>query len=233
VDSGKTKELEKWYKGSVSYWDRQEASVNGVLGSLPETHMPDINGSEKLIARIKDLRNPPTFGRAIDCGCGIGRITKDLLCRYFSKIDLLDPCEKYIDMCKDYVDQPEIVEHTFCKGLQQFKFEQGKYDVIWVQWCLLYMTDYDIVNFLKRAKRNLNPNGIIVVKENVLGHPGNDFDFDRDDNSVTRSVEIYRNLLTKTGLDIVIDQQQKDWPDYLFPLHMFVLQVPQKLKVER
>jgi protein N-terminal methyltransferase len=44
------------------------------------------------------------------------------------------------------------------------------FDVIWCQWCLGYLTDPDLVAFLKRCHEALNsenPRSLIVVKENV------------------------------------------------------------------
>eukprot|EP00798_Chlamydomonas_sp_ICE-L_P010704 gene10704-12405_t len=29
----------------------------------------------------------------------------------------------------------------YCSGLQEQKFAAGRYDCIWIQWCLLYLTD--------------------------------------------------------------------------------------------
>jgi protein N-terminal methyltransferase len=55
------------------------------------------------------------------------------------------------------------------------------FDVVWCQWCLSYMTDPDLVAFLKRSQRTLRKGGAIVVKENVCkdgegGVPENRFD---------------------------------------------------------
>ena len=69
-------------------------------------------------------------GRAIDCGAGIGRITKDLLLDKFEKVDLIEPCPKYIEDAKKYVDNPNA-ENFYCAGLQEFEFKY-KYDCIWI-----------------------------------------------------------------------------------------------------
>lgn len=33
-----------------------------------------------------------------------------------------------------------------CMGLQDFDPEDGSYDVIWIQWALLYLTDDDCIS---------------------------------------------------------------------------------------
>lgn len=75
--------------------------------------------------------------------------------------------------------------------------DTGKvFDVIWCQWCLGYLTNPDLVAFLKRSQEALNPENrrsLIVVKENLCH---NDMDgsalevFDEEDSSLIRFVEI-------------------------------------------
>ena len=69
--------------------------------------------------------------------------------------------------------------------------DETGFDVVWCQWCLPYMTDADLIAFLRRSQAALRKEGpgVIVVKENVC----NDGDggapiliFDKDDSSVTR-----------------------------------------------
>jgi protein N-terminal methyltransferase len=71
--------------------------------------------------------------------------------------------------------------------------DTGKvFDVIWCQWCLGYLTNPDLVAFLRRSHEALNPGNprsLIVVKENLCR---NDMDgsalevFDEEDSSLTR-----------------------------------------------
>jgi len=67
--------------------------------------------------------------------------------------------------------------------------DESGFDVVWCQWCLPYMTDTDLIAFLKRSQAALRKGGAIVVKENVCkdgegGVPG--IRFDAEDSSVTR-----------------------------------------------
>jgi protein N-terminal methyltransferase len=59
------------------------------------------------------------------------------------------------------------------KGLQEFVFGE-KYDCIWVQWCLCYLTDDDCLTFLERARDSLvecpdssHKSGLMFIKENI------------------------------------------------------------------
>lgn len=45
-----------WYNASVAYWDRQEATFNGVLGGYGHVSEPDISESRKFL--MKAMRRP-------------------------------------------------------------------------------------------------------------------------------------------------------------------------------
>ena len=69
--------------------------------------------------------------------------------------------------------------------------DESGFDVVWCQWCLTYMTDADLIAFLKRSQAALRKEGpgVIVVKENVCidGEGGvPEIRFDEEDSSVTR-----------------------------------------------
>ena len=69
------------------------------------------------------------------------------------------------------------------------------FDVIWCQWCLGYLTNPDLVAFLKRCYEALNsdnPRSLIVVKENICSNnmDGSAMEvFDEEDSSLTRFAE--------------------------------------------
>lgn len=51
------------------------------------------------------------------------------------------------------VDIKYIVHMCYFKGLHKFMpTENQKYDVIWIQWVLGYITDSDLVEFLKKCR---------------------------------------------------------------------------------
>ncbi len=74
-------------------------------------------------------------------------------------------------------------------GLQEFQFE-FKYDIVWVQWVLCYLTDEDLIAFLHKCKTHLvdQKNGMVYVKENVHD---TSFYVDKEDNSVVRSDKLF------------------------------------------
>uniref|UniRef100_A0A0G4FQ34 Alpha N-terminal protein methyltransferase 1 n=1 Tax=Chromera velia CCMP2878 TaxID=1169474 RepID=A0A0G4FQ34_9ALVE len=214
----------EWYKKAEDYWENQEVSVNGVLGGYEVVSHTDIAASSDFLNALKALPaekgGPCGFEYACDCGAGIGRVSKGLLLKHFQKVDLVEPCEKYLRKAKDFV-QSDRAKEFICVGLQDFDPIPDRYDVIWIQWVALYLTDPDLDSFLKRCKRALKPNGVICLKENVVVGVDGKFHIDKDDNSIMRTDEHYRVLIKKAGLQLLCEMRQPKFPKGLFPVFMF------------
>ena len=58
------------------------------------------------------------------------------------------------------------------------------------------------------------------MKEN---HCKYGFVVDKQDYSVTRSTELYKQLFQKAGLTLLKEQTQKDWPEDLFGVRIYAL----------
>ncbi len=158
-------------------------------------------------------------GCALDCGAGIGRISKELLLPIFGAVDMVEQNPKYVTKAKELITDPKM-QNYFNVGLQNFTPAAGRYDVIWVQWVLGHLPDDDFVAFFKRCIIGLapGPNSYIVVKENALPEG---FLYDKDDDSVMRSDGMLRELFTKAGLSLIKTSLQKKFPTELFPVRMY------------
>ncbi|KAL5773902.1 hypothetical protein ACOSP7_011459 [Xanthoceras sorbifolium] len=221
----------QWYREGISYWQGVEASVDGVLGGFGTVNGVDISGSEAFLQTLLSERFP-NAGRdqhlvALDCGSGIGRITKNLLIRYFNEVDLLEPVSHFLDAAREslapenhVVSDMHKAVNFFCVPLQEFTPDTGKYDVIWVQWCIGHLTDEDFVSFFKRAKVGLKPGGLFVLKENIAR---NGFVLDKEDRSITRSDLYFKELFSRCGLHVYKSKDQKGLPEELFAVKMYAL----------
>ncbi|KAJ4702851.1 alpha N-terminal protein methyltransferase 1-like [Melia azedarach] len=210
----------QWYREGVSYWEGVEASVDGVLGGFGNVNEADIKGSEAFLQTLFSERFPDA-GRnqhlvALDCGCGIGRITKNLLIRYFNDVDLLEP----------------VLLIFFVFHFRSLLQIPGKYDVIWIQWCIGHLTDDDFVSFFKRAKVGLKPGGFFVLKENIAR---SGFVLDKEDRSITRSDVYFKELFSRCGLHIYKSKDQKGFPEELFAVKMYALttEMPKRVSKNR
>lgn len=158
---------QSWYKVAVDYWDRQPATVDGVLGGFEDIHETESQTSERMIR--EHLKYMPGKDLALDCGAGIGRVTKTVLKHIFKNVDLLEPSKTQMVEARKYCPEARKFHHI---GLQEFGYKEP-YDAIWIQWVLCYLTDEDIVHFLLKTKRDgltrdeKGKTGLIFIKENT------------------------------------------------------------------
>lgn len=72
---------------------------------------------------------------ALDCGSGIGRVSKHVLLPVFNSVELVDMMESFLLEAQNYLRvKGEKVESYHCYSLQEFTPPLGRYDVIWIQW---------------------------------------------------------------------------------------------------
>ena len=160
------------------------------------------------------------MNRALDCGAGIGRITKRLLTPLFKTVDMVELNQQFLNEAPKFLgDKAAKVDRYICCGLQNFTPELGRYDVIWCQWVLGHLTDEDLVDFFKRCQKGLAVNGIVVVKENFTS--SGEVEFDDQDSSYTRPRSLLIELLNKSGLQIIKEEKQKGFPKDIYDVRMF------------
>lgn len=225
-----------FYIKSAKYWSGVDATVSGMLGGLSRVHRPDITGSKSILARF----GPTLRECALDCGAGIGRITKHLLLPHFTTVDMVEMTEKFLDASAAYIGQPDAgrVGNRFCCALQDFTPSPGRYDIIWVQWVIGHLTLSATVEFLHRCAAGLRPcapaaastaaapvrRSVIVLKDNV--YSGAKSDFDEVDSSFMRTHDELLTVFRKAKLRVLLDERQTNMPSYICPVYAFVL-VPQ------
>mmetsp|Transcript_43474 Transcript_43474/g.31298 ORF Transcript_43474/g.31298 Transcript_43474/m.31298 type:complete len:98 (+) Transcript_43474:501-794(+) len=97
--------------------------------------------------------------------------------------------------------------------MQEFEYEY-KYDCVWMQWCLCYLTDPDLKDYLIRTRDNMHiaedgRKGIVFIKENIYD---DGFVHDKDDNSVVRSDQHFRAIFKEAGYEVLAHKHQKGFP---------------------
>ena len=66
-----------------------------MLGGLSYVHENDVRNSTKLLKKFK-LNYPLKFKRCLDLGCGIGRVSFQLLANFFEEIDLVEQSDDFL-----------------------------------------------------------------------------------------------------------------------------------------
>lgn len=230
-----TKSRQQWYKTGLGYWENEDtcpATVNGMLGGFASISKRDLEGSAQFIRYCKSKIRPelklfsdenadvPTC--ACECGAGIGRVSKGLLLPLgVSQCDLVEPSPRLIGHAPDYLGAFASKCRFFCTGLQDFQPKVDSYDIIWMQWMVGYLTDDDLVQFLKKCVTALRFGGIVVIKDNTCEKEA--FVVDRDDASTTRSLPYIIAIAELAGLTVVYQQYQEGFPEDIFPVPMVAL----------
>lgn len=156
-------------------------------------------------------------------------MSAELLLHHCCEVDLVEPSEHLLNAAKERLLNSEKIKFPkahravgfFQSGLEKFYPQKNRYDIIWIQWAMLYLTDEDAIAFLRRCAAALKPGGMIFVKENVCAEG---FIVDSEDASVTRSHAYNVDLFTKgAGLRLLHTALQKGFPKHLFKVRMYAL----------
>ncbi|XP_065370048.1 alpha N-terminal protein methyltransferase 1 [Calliphora vicina] len=224
-EHGETQKPQKeFYTKAQQYWSEIPATVNGMLGGLGYISAIDVQGSNAFLRELKLKDANKKY--ALDCGAGIGRVTKNLLMPLFNKVDMVEQDPTFAEKAKDYcstdsgstLGYPNRLGEIYNMGLQQFVPAAQKYDLVWSQWVLGHLTDQDLLAFFRRIHDGLSAGGTFVLKENVT--KTKEVVKDDEDSSVTRPLKDYERILKQAGFRIVKMTQQKSFPKGLFPVYM-------------
>ena len=220
------------------YWSQVDATVNGMLGGFSRVSPPDISESRKFLSHFFSARKSastslppasrtdplPSAKLALDCGAGIGRITKLLLLNFADEVHLLEQCESFLNQSHEYIGlEKRHRVKQICASLQSFEPESHVvYDIIWLQWVTGYLTDDELKEFLVKVTSCLNAKqGMIFVKDNTVR--GEEVDADMNDHSVTRPKSALLSIFESANLSVIRVERQKKLPRGLYPVYMFAL----------
>lgn len=158
----------------------------------------------------------------MDCGSGIGRVTKAVLLRIFQQVDMVDVNATFLDEAPQYIGtESSRVGRYICSSLHKFVPEPGRYDAVWCQWVLGQLRDEDLVDFFRRCKAGLTAHGLIFVKENMGSSQASEFD--EKDSAWTRPRSVWLEIMNRAGLTVVKEEKQKSFPKELYDVHMFAV----------
>ncbi|XP_069776052.1 N-terminal Xaa-Pro-Lys N-methyltransferase 1 isoform X4 [Narcine bancroftii] len=211
-----------FYSRAKKYWKNIPPTVDGMLGGYGHISSIDINSSKKFLLQfIEEGSGKAGTSCALDCGAGIGRITKRLLLPLFKVVDMVDVTEDFLAKAKTHLgEEGKRVDNYFCCGLQDFIPQPQRYDVIWIQWVIGHLTDDHLIQFLKRCQKGLRPNGIICVKDNVSQEGVIE---DEVDSSVCRDLGTLHTIVQLAGLQVLAEEKQDDFPDEIYQVYSLAL----------
>ena len=74
------------YKKSENYWSTVPPTVDGMLGGFADVSSSDIKASADFINKLHFKGHIKNLNLALDCGAGIGRVSKLLLLQIFKQV---------------------------------------------------------------------------------------------------------------------------------------------------
>lgn len=109
-----------------------------MLGGYTTLHAPDIRDSRAFLDKHIPITAPN--GLAMDVGAGIGRISVGLLTPRYSKVSVVESDSRFVIKAVEALK--ESLHRTYNCRLQDYKcVESQAYDLIWIQWVLMYASD--------------------------------------------------------------------------------------------
>lgn len=134
----------------------------------------------------------------------------------------MEPSPRLLSSAPEYIGTNSSKCRFFSTGLQDFEPTEQSYDIIWIQWVIGYLTDDDLISFLKRCSLALRSGGVIVIKDNTCEEEA--FTVDREDASCTRSYPYILAIAELAGLRVVYQRFQQDFPAGIFPVPMIAFE---------
>ncbi|XP_062972966.1 N-terminal Xaa-Pro-Lys N-methyltransferase 2 [Elgaria multicarinata webbii] len=212
----------QFYARAKKFYREVPASEEGMMGDFVELTNIDIESSREFLRSVVGGPGKTGTDFALDCGSGIGRVSKHVLLPLFKHVELVDMIDNFLAEAQRYLQgQGEKVDMYYCCSLQEFIPTPRKYDVIWIQWVSGNLTDKDLLGFFIRCQKGLKENGIIILKDNVAREG---CVLDPLDSSVIRDLNILSSLIAKSGLTILRQQKQEGFPEQCVPVWMIAMQ---------
>jgi protein N-terminal methyltransferase len=215
-------ERERWYERGKLYWEWAAPTNDGVMSGIGPLHDTDIADSRRFLADGQTALWPGLefrrAGRALDIGAGIGRVCSGLLLDLCGQVDLVDGSAAHLDQARASLGgeppSPNAarghVSSFICTDLQSFMPARASYDLIWIQWTIMYLTDSDLCRLLADCQRALAPGGLIILKDNVIdevrgpkGLVDGRYMVDEEDASVSRTRHHLLQLVGQAGLSVI------------------------------
>ena len=223
--------VEQWYAQGLRYWDAQPPTLDAVLGGYGHVHRADVRDGAALLARARAAHGcgAGLAARAVDCGAGIGRVALDLLRHVARRVDVLEPCAAMCDVAAAAVRTAGVECAAHAIGLQDAHAlnaalrDGPQPSIVYICFCIGHLTDADAITALRLARAYLEPQGVIMVKDNVAD--GASWTYDTLDSSLTRGRAYFEALWDAAQLRVLAEEAQsgEGWDDELGPVHTWVL----------
>ena len=151
IKVGIKKEGGEWESKKGGKWDLQEFFQTG------------IDEIDSIIKDMEQLNLKISYTRALDFGCGVGRVTQ-ALSKYFDKVDGVDIAPSMIELANTYNRYEDRVHYYVNNKNSLEMFNDNTYDFIYSVEVFQHMHPQYQENYLSELLRILSPGGILVFE---------------------------------------------------------------------
>ncbi len=120
------------------------------------------DGREEIRRVVKELEDAGIAfqpGKALDFGCGLGRLTQ-ALANYFSSVDGVDISASMIEKARAFNQAPEKVRYHLNLKADLSAFPSATYDFIYTRICLQHIPAQYQLSYISEFMRLLKPGGV-------------------------------------------------------------------------
>jgi len=194
------------------YWSSGKTSVSFVVGENKKLLKDEENSTHKVFDLLK-REYSQKFDSVIEFAAGMGRLTKNVLLKHFNLIDVEEPSLPLLNEIKK-LKKSKIsggkINKLYSTTAEKFEFERN-YDLIFLQWLLENLNDLDVIKFLLKAKKHLNPKGRIFLKDNLQSEKLQNIEFSNKGQKV-RQRKALLFLFELCGFRIALFKVSDDYP---------------------
>jgi phosphoethanolamine N-methyltransferase len=144
------------YSETQDFWKKREPNLHSMLLNRCELHDPDKEEVLQLLPCFK--------GKSVlDFAAGIGRFTKEFA-KKAHRVTAVDFAPQMLQ--KNRTDNIEFTNIDYiCSDAMDLSFPSHQFDLIFMSWLMIYLTDAEISTLSERMVRWLKPGGHLFFRE--------------------------------------------------------------------
>jgi len=145
-------------KKTKLFWEIHPPNMTSMLGNSDLSKM-QIKERNEVISYLPNIHSL----NILELGCGIGRFTS-YFAKYGSHVTAVDFIEKFIKKNQRRNKNHKNITYI-CSDVMDISLKNSEYDIIFLNWILMYLKDKDLVILLNRLFHALKPKGHIFIRE--------------------------------------------------------------------
>ena len=160
-DAGRQKTVQDNNLVQLSFWEKEDCDIQGMMLN-PEADKIEARDRMEVLSYLPDLAGK----RILEPAAGIGRFTTHFALQA-KKVVALDFVEDFIALNRNICAPFANISHQ-AADIMKAEFEPESFDVIFINWLLMYLEDADLPVIKKRMSQWLQPGGQLFLRESCV-----------------------------------------------------------------